>query len=274
MVRVNLSDGVAAPVMPRRPAGTITAPPAKIHYDAPRVSTTNGRTGQSTPYAGTNPTPIQTPAYNPAPAPYVPPYQPPYQPPAQQQFYQPWSPPQQSFAQPEPIAPPPPPPPPKPPVGGREWYMGLDNATRAQQDTKWLGGDSDYTDQIGQYDKALAAFVDRIAKQKALFETDANEAVAATNKNEGMTLNNLGEDFGARGLSYSGLFNQESDQTASRFGETRTNIGKNKQRNVTDATNREADYRSENQVNRGNARRAALQRMAAEQALKDANAGF
>lgn len=270
MVRVNLSDGVAAPVMPRRPAA-ITAPPAKIHYDAPRVSTTSGRTGQSTPYAGTNPTPIQTPAYNPAP--YVPPYVPPYQPPAQQ-FYQPAPmnfPAQQNF---EPPAPPPPPPPPKPPVGGREWYQSLSPEARIAEEKKWLGGDSDYTSQIGEYNRALNAFVDRIAKQKKLFEDDERVGLESTTKNEGMTLNNLGEDFGARGLSYSGLFDQEKQRTGDRFDETRGNITKNRVRNVTDASNREADYRSENQVGRGNARRAALQRMAAEQALKDANAGF
>jgi hypothetical protein len=150
----------------------------------------------------------------------------------------------------------------------------LGPTAKEAQRNQFLGGDSDYAAQIGQYDRALAQFVDRISKQKKLFEQDATDAIQTTGQNEGMTLNNMGEDFGARGLSYSGLFDQEKQQTQGRFNETRGNIGKQKTRNITDASNREADYRSENQVSRGNARRAALQRMAAEQALKDANAGF
>jgi hypothetical protein len=165
-----------------------------------------------------------------------------------------------------------PPPPPPPVVGGAKWFSALGPEAKEAEKKKWLGGDSDYAAQIGEYDRALQAFIDRITKQKSLFEQDATDSIATTNKNEGVTLNNLGEDFGARGLSFSGLFDKSLEEGRGRFREARTNIGKIKERNVTDATNREKDYRAENQIGRGNARRAALQRMAAEQALKDANA--
>jgi hypothetical protein len=150
----------------------------------------------------------------------------------------------------------------------------LGQGQRAAEDQKWLGGDSDYAAQIGEYDRALQSFIDRITAQKAMFGKDAEESIDTTNQNKGMTLDNLGEDFGARGLSYSGLFGQESQNTGKRFDDSITGITKIRDRNITDASNREKDYRAENQVGRGNARRSALQRMAAEQALKDASAGF
>lgn len=238
----------------------ITAPAVRLNYDQPRISTTSGATGIATPYAGGNPTPITAPSYisGGSPARYNP-----AQAPAQAQ-----APMQQSFA------PPPPPPPPAPPVGGRQWYQSLDQGARAAQDQQYLAGDSDYTAQISEYDRALETFIDRIANQKKMFNQDADDAVASTGKNQAMSLDQVGEDFGARGLSYSGMFDTTKNQTNDRFNEAKGGIEKVRGRNLSDATNREADYRSENKISRGNAERSALSRQAQRQALLDSMAGF
>lgn len=229
---------------------------APLTFDQPRVSTTSGATGIATPYAGSNPTPITAPSYinggaparyNAAPAPA----------PMAQQF-----------------AAPAPPPAPVAPVGGRQWYQGLDQGAKAAQDQSWLGGDSDYTSQIAEYDRALQTFVDRIMNQKKMFNQDADDSVASTGRNQAMSLDSLGEDFGARGMSYSGLFDTEKNRTNDRFNEAKGNIEKVRGRNLTDADNREADYRSENQISRGNAERSSLSRQAQRQALLDSMAGF
>lgn len=175
---------------------------------------------------------------------------------------------QQSFAAPEP------PPPPAPPVGGAKWYGGLDSNARAAQDQSWLGGDSDYTAQIAEYDRALQTFIDRIANQKKMFNQDADDAVASTGRNQAMSLDSLGEDFGARGLSYSGMFDTTKNQTNERFNDAKGGIEKVRSRNLSDADNREADYRTENQISRGNAERSSLSRQAQRQALLDSMAGF
>lgn len=175
---------------------------------------------------------------------------------------------QQSFA------PPTPPPPPAPPVGGAKWYGGLDQGSRAAQDQSWLGGDSDYTSQIAEYDRALQTFIDRIANQKKMFNQDADDAVASTGRNQAMSLDALGEDFGARGLSYSGMFDTTKNQTNERFNDAKGGIEKVRSRNLSDADNREADYRTENQISRGNAERSSLSRQAQRQALLDSMAGF
>lgn len=172
------------------------------------------------------------------------------------------------------FAPPPAAPPPAPPVGGRQWYGGLDEGSRAAQDQSWLGGDSDYTSQIAEYDRALQTFIDRIMNQKKMFNQDADDAVASTGRNQAMSLDSLGEDFGARGLSYSGMFDTTKNQTNERFNEAKGGIEKVRGRNLSDADNREADYRSENAISRGNAERSSLSRQAQRQALLDSMAGF
>lgn len=271
VARMQLSDqGTAA----YKPTPAIKAAPVKLHYDAPRVATQSGVTKQWSPGAGSNASPITAPSYvaqyNPQPiqqAP-APQWQAPYDPGAQTLPFQYQPGPAQSFA---PQAPPEPPPPPPPVVGGREWYGKLGASAKQFQDNKWLGGDSDYTSQIGEYDRALQSFIDRITKRKEIFDQDAVDSTAATNKNEGMSMNNLGEDYAARGLAFSGLFDQGIEEGRGRFRDARTNITKMQGANKTEADNQLKDYRSENTIGRGNAKRASLQRMAADQALKDAN---
>ena len=172
------------------------------------------------------------------------------------------------------FAPAPPPPPPAPPVGGRQWYNNLGAAEQAQANKDWLGGDSDYNAQIAEFDRALQTFVDRIANQKKMFDEDALNATQSTTRNQGMSLDALGEDFGARGLSFSGMFDTEKNRTNERFNEAKGNIERVRSRNNQDADNREKDYRSENAISRGNAERSALSRQAQRQALIDSMAGF
>lgn len=166
------------------------------------------------------------------------------------------------------------PPPPSNPVGGRQWYEGLGAGGQAAQDAKWLGGDSDYTAQVAEYDKALKSFIDRIANQRKGFTEDANLATQSTERNQNMSLDNLGEDFGARGLSYSGMFDTSKNQTNQRFNEAKAGIERMRSRNDSDAVNREKDYRAENAISRGNAERASLSRQAQRQALIDSMGVF
>lgn len=267
VARMQLSDQGTQAYKP--PAPPIKAAPVKLRYDAPRVATQSGATKQWSQGAGTNPSPITVPSYQ---AQWNP--QPVYQAPAPV-----WQAPAETMPNnlgPGPIGggfgqPSAPPPPPGPIVGGREWFNALGASAKANEENKWLGGDSDYASQIGEYDRALQSFIDRITKRKEVFDQDAADATAMTNRNEGTAQNALGEDFAARGLSYSGLFDQSKEQNAGRFRDARTNIGKIQTTNKNQADNDLKDYRSENTIGRGNARRAALQRMAADQALKDAN---
>lgn len=167
-----------------------------------------------------------------------------------------------------------PPPPPAPPVGGRKWYESLSAAEKAAQDAKFLRGDSDYTEQIGQYTKALDDFIKRITNRKTQYDEDAKSANDSTNQNKELTLNSMGEDFGARGLINSGMFVTEKERTGTRFSDALKNILQVQTRNKSAADDELGEYRSENTIGRNNAKRAALQRQLNNMSLIDTSAMF
>lgn len=161
-----------------------------------------------------------------------------------------------------------------PVAGGRQWYEALGPTAKAATENDWLGGDSDYTAQLGEYERALDDFLARIKGQKDNFELDRKNAVGANELNETNATNSLGEDFGARGMSYSGLFDKSKNDLRTRFTDQEKNINLVAQRNNNDADNRRKDYEAENTIGRGNAKRSALARMAAQQSMIDSNAGM
>jgi len=151
--------------------------------------------------------------------------------------------------------------------GGRQWFNQQDAGTQQNIQNQFLGGDSDYQAQLGQYNKALQDFVGRIAQQNKQYGQDADDATAATNRNRTLNMNDLGQDFGARGMSYSGLFDQTKNMQNERYDNAVSGIGKILAKQTSDNAGRQADYTAENQISQQNAARAALMRMAAQQSL-------
>ena len=254
-------SGYTAKVAGLTAPAPITAPAVQLNYSKPAIQTYSPQTGWGQVAGGSS-----------------------YSNMAQPGSFQSWSAPTKQWVNPTPAAAPAyqapiqqapmaPPPPPRPQFapGGRAEFNMLSPEQQAMAQEKYLGGDSDYTAQVGLYQKALDDFVARIAGRIKGFEDDAVDATNSNLKNETMSVNNLGADFGARGLSYSGLFDQAKNKTKDRFAEGRGNIEKNKNTNVQNARNDEADYRAENEVNKGNAKRASLLRMAQQQQLLDQN---
>ncbi len=241
-------------------AGTgITADPnAQLSFAQPMVQTYAPDTGWSQPAGNT-----AAPYANPAPV-------------GSQSAYQnnAWSPPAAGPADP---APSPGPAAPAAPVNnphGAKAYSQMDAAGQQGAQTNWLGGDSDYAAQIGEYNKALQDFTDRIANQKTGFKTDTDNAIAANDKNLNLSSNQLGEDFGARGMAYSGLWDKSLHLMQDRYKEQGTNIGTVGAKNQTDADNRLADFSNQNGVDQANAKRAALGRMFQNQQLADSQQTF
>lgn len=233
------------PYVPPRPAAP--RPPANTTYSTP-VNYIRPIAPAPQTYA------YQAPAYNPpAPAPV-------YNPPAPSYGGGGFSGGGQSFAAPAPAPAPAAPPPPPPP--------------RQLNEKEWLAGDADFKDQTNEYDRALSEFQRRIGAKKKNFDDDARLSLAATAKNQTNTLNDTGEDFAARGLAYSGLFADRQNKVRESFGNQNANIETVRNRNKANADEELGDYRSENQLSRGNAKRQALARMAAQQALINAGGAF
>jgi len=158
--------------------------------------------------------------------------------------------------------------------GGRQWYDQLGQQGQSDYQNQFLGGDADYNAQMGQYNQALNDFIARITNQKAGFQTDTNNAVNANTKNQGLSATQLGEDFGARGMSYSGLFDKSRNLLNDRYADQEKNIRQVGDRNMQDADNRQADFSNQNAIDQSNAKRAALGRMLQQQQLIDSGTTF
>lgn len=153
--------------------------------------------------------------------------------------------------------------------GGRAWYNSLAGDAQKNYQNQFLGGDADYNAQMGEYNRALQDFVARITNQKQGFQTDTTNALTANGKNRDLSLQQLGDDFAARGMSYSGLNDKSRNLLNDRYAQQDNNIQQVGTRNLTDADNRQADFSNQNQIDKGNAQRAALGRMLQQQQLID-----
>jgi len=229
----------------------ISAPNAPLTFDQPAVSTYNPNTGY-TPWSGT---PTGPNVYSYQGATY----------PAAQQNFVPQQPSPMDF-QPTPDVPA------GPAAGGRTEYNSFNPQQQEAANNAWLGGDSDYTAQMGAYQRALEDFIGRITGQIQNYQTDAESAIGTNKQNELMSSNSLGEDFGSRGLINSGMFGTAQDRLGQRFAQGRTNIEKNRDTNVLAKRGEQADYTAENAIGQQNARRASLLNMANRQNLIDQGA--
>lgn len=164
---------------------------------------------------------------------------------------------QQSYAAPAAYSPPTmqpapaPAPPPKPKIS----------------EADWLKGDGEYQSQTNEYNRAINEFTSRINKKKKNFDDDYKLGEQATTTNKAQSLAGLGEDFAARGMSYSGVFDQARTEGEDGFKRQLANILTVKNRNVQGADDDLADYKQENELSRGNAKRNALARFANSQNL-------
>lgn len=140
-----------------------------------------------------------------------------------------------------------PPPPPKPP-----------------SEKEWLAGDSTYQDQQSEYTRALQEFIARIGEREGEIKEDAKLALAANARNRTQGLNNNAEDFASRGLINSGLFADSSEKMSDRYNESKGAIETNRSRGLGSLADERSNYEREVELGRNNARRSALQRMAAQ----------
>lgn len=147
-------------------------------------------------------------------------------------------------------------------------------ARKVYDKDSWLAGDADYKEQTTEYDRALGSFRNRINAKKEQFNQDYNQSKGVTEKNQQFTLNDLGEDFGARGLSYSGLFDQTKERTNDQFRNQLANLLQMRTRNTNQADEEFGDFKTETNLRKANALRQAIARMSQQQALSDMELGY
>lgn len=131
----------------------------------------------------------------------------------------------------------------------------------------WLKGDAEFNAQQNEYNRALELFKSRINKKKTAFEDDYKESSRVTGLNKQQTMTGVGEDFAARGMAYSGLFDSARTDTENVFKRQLGNLETVRNRSKSQADDDLADYQQEIDLSRGNAKRNALARFANQQSL-------
>lgn len=138
-------------------------------------------------------------------------------------------------------------------------------AAPVMSESDWLAGDSEYQNQLSQFDSSLQDFLGRLATQKSDFTNDYNTAMTGFGRNKDQGMLNLGEDFTSRGLANSGLFNDQRNKTETMFQGQENAMKTSKTRAEADFTNQESDKRKSTDQARGNARLSSLGRMSMKQ---------
>lgn len=131
----------------------------------------------------------------------------------------------------------------------------------------WLAGDSTYLSQIANFNKALQDFQANQGLQRSQYTTQygMDKKSLQDALTQGQT--DLEEDFAGRGLLKSGLYTDAlgdlNQEFQTQFGQLDTN-----QKNFMDNLARElANYQTENQMTKNQARADALRRRAAQYGL-------
>lgn len=153
------------------------------------------------------------------------------------------------------------------PGGGAPGGSFAPPAPPRMSEADWLKGDAEFNAQQNEYNRALELFKTRINKKKGAFEDDYKESSRVTGLNKQQTMTGVGEDFAARGMAYSGLFDSARTDTENVFKRQLGNLELVRNRNKSQADDDLADYQQEIDLSRGNAKRNALARFANQQSL-------
>lgn len=231
---MRLSDGTAAPVMGQKPAGNGRIVTDPVPFRQPPTYGYDLPMNTAIPDSSNYGAPQ---GYNPAPNPYA------YAP--QQQAQQ---------------------------FGGGGESMGGAPAPEPQAapvmtEADWLAGDSQYQDQMTEYDNTLKDFLTRLATQESDFDTDFGVAQRGFSRNKEQGLLGLGEDFTSRGLANSGMFAQAQTDSKARYQEQENGLNTSKTRAKSDFENQRTDKTKATDQAKGNAKKDSLGRMSMDQAF-------
>lgn len=127
---------------------------------------------------------------------------------------------------------------------------------------QFLAGDSTYQRQLAAYNKALADFQTDQSLSKTDYETGYQNTIRDINLSQQDALSDLKDDYAARGLLRSGLYNDSLGDLNQQYSNQRTDVNKQRTSFLDQLVQELSKYRSEQSVQQGNARAEAIRRRA------------
>lgn len=129
---------------------------------------------------------------------------------------------------------------------------------------KYLAGDTTYQGQVSSYQKQLQDFINQNNSQQGVVGQDFATALSKLQDQRGLDLQNLQNDFAARGLINSGLYTDALGQYDTQYQGQVNDLGTGKQRSLDQLLQDLAGYKTENSTSLAAAKQDAIRRRAAQ----------
>jgi hypothetical protein len=126
----------------------------------------------------------------------------------------------------------------------------------------WLGSDTGYQDQLRQLGLALSNFNADVTRKQGDINTDYGTSEHAAQGQKVLDLKNLEADYAGRGLIHSGLYANSVGDYNKEFEQRLADLVSSRDRALSQLTQEQNQFSTQQQLNQQAAREAALRRRA------------
>lgn len=128
----------------------------------------------------------------------------------------------------------------------------------------FLSGDPTYQGQLRDFANALSQFNADITRRRGILDTDYATSQKAMNDQKVQDLNNLQDDYGARGLLMSGLYGKAVGDYNNEFNTRMTDLGTRNTQAIDQLNQEKGRFTSQQNLQSQAAREDAIRRRAAQ----------
>lgn len=126
----------------------------------------------------------------------------------------------------------------------------------------WLRHDADYQDQLRAFGRSLSDFMADVGRRKTTLGTDYKTGVKRMGDQRVKDIQDIMNDFAARGLLKSGLYGQRQADYEKQYQQNLTDLETQNKKSLTDISNEEKNFRRQQELQKESARKEAARRRA------------
>lgn len=146
--------------------------------------------------------------------------------------------------------------------GGGGYKGGGGGARKAPSLASWLGKDADYQDQLRAYARSLSDFNADVKRRKGKIEADYTAGTKSMGEQRVKDLQDIMNDFAARGLLKSGLYGQRQADYEKQYNTNLSELGRNRTGLLGDISQESKNFQREQSLGKESARKEAARRRA------------
>lgn len=131
----------------------------------------------------------------------------------------------------------------------------------------WLSRDADYQDQLRAYSRALSDFGADVSRRTGKVNADYSAGVKSMGEQRVKDLQDIMNDFAARGLLKSGLYGQRQADYEKQYQSNLSDLGRNKKSLLDDISTEQTQFKRQQELQKETARKDAARRRAEKYGL-------